>query len=989
MTATTKKGSLSDLLPIALLLTVCVCAEAANLTVPGQFPSIQSAADAASSGDTIRIAAGTYYENIVIAGKALTFTSEDGANFTIIDGNSAGPVITSDSDLTLIGFTIRNGENFSGGGVLMNSGGHLALRDNWFTKNVGQYGIAVFAANLDSLELVRNRFTKNRYVFRNPGSNSSAGYVLRLEVLGNQSSQLTDNLIADNELIGASAAGIWVQGVDLVVDDNEISSNTSNGLNGVVGTFNQGVRLNFNRIIGNDGIGMWLNNASDLATRNLVRGQRGGGALVKGGQFLGNFIEYNQDSGVEVWQGTVAQNFIRFNQAINEGGGIKARSGGSHLNNNVIFSNSAQLRGGGIWIGDMAATSPIYVTNNLLVSNIMVDQSFGRGTGIHMEWNVFGDVANNFIYSITPGGMVWCDKPLQSGVFRNNNVWPAGAQSIAYGGTCPGQTGNAGNISQNVQLLGTTHVAIPLGSSPTIDAGDPVAVDASLSDFDGIARPIDGNQNGLAYPDMGATEHDPQGVIKLDSEFYEFSENSGSVNIKACRVGGTLGQVSAQLSTIEGTAKANVDYDPVSTSITFSSGEQGCLRSITINLYNNGVRGSAKRFNLRLSEPTGGAQTGREVPVWITDNEGHNAQSYVPLIPGTSWQYLVNGAALETFSVLNQTQVFNGVAAQALQQPDGGILYATNDGDGYIEHASLGSVNQFLSPGVKLLSAEPYIGETISINGTMTVTTQGIVFQYPYNFTSTVEAIETMTFPHGFGEHDALKVRLQLSVSGNSQGVAINAQTTETSWLVKGIGPIKEIQETINFINNTTTTDTRELFVHTAPDNDGDGLDVVEEILNDTNPYSSDTDGDGLSDNVEVVVHKTDPLLVDSDADGLPDTFEIVLGQVHPTRPDSDFDGLSDGDEINVYSTAPDNIDTDGDGLIDGDEVNLHATDPLNADTDEDGYSDNAEVVAGTDPNDAASFPSQIREIPVLPATAFYFLVFVFFWVFRQVFTFR
>jgi hypothetical protein len=49
-------------------------------------------------------------------------------------------------------------------------------------------------------------------------------------------------------------------------------------------------------------------------------------------------------------------------------------------------------------------------------------------------------------------------------------------------------------------------------------------------------------------------------------------------------------------------------------------------------------------------------------------------------------------------------------------------------------------------------------------------------------------------------------------------------------------------------------------------------------------------------------------------------------------------------------------FDSDGDGLIDLDEVQLFHTDPKVADTDKDGMPDGAEVRAGTDPNNPASY---------------------------------
>lgn len=59
---------------------------------------------------------------------------------------------------------------------------------------------------------------------------------------------------------------------------------------------------------------------------------------------------------------------------------------------------------------------------------------------------------------------------------------------------------------------------------------------------------------------------------------------------------------------------------------------------------------------------------------------------------------------------------------------------------------------------------------------------------------------------------------------------------------------------------------------------------------------------------------------LDSDADGLSDTREIQLG-TDPYSPDTDKDGLFDRDEVEIYKTNPLNPDTDGDGYLDGAEV--------------------------------------------------------------------
>lgn len=145
-----------------------------------------------------------------------------------------------------------------------------------------------------------------------------------------------------------------------------------------------------------------------------------------------------------------------------------------------------------------------------------------------------------------------------------------------------------------------------------------------------------------------------------------------------------------------------------------------------------------------------------------------------------------------------------------------------------------------------------------------------------------------------------------------------------------------------------------------------------------------DSDGDGISDRVEIAgwvtesgtVYVTDPKTSDTDRDGLTDSEEageivsddgksvVYKGLSDPTKPDSDGDGLDDKTEIDgwkvasgaVYLTAPLIPDTDGDGLTDGEEagevsvnndgkdVYVGISDPTKMDTDSDGLDDKTEV---------------------------------------------
>src|SRR5271157_3313567 len=116
------RGATMSLVAVLTLVTPRV-ADAATIHVPTDQPTIQAAINAASNGDTVQVAPGTYHENINFMGKAITVTSTGGPQVTTINGGGVGSVVTfsTSEGLTslLNGFTVTNGSgtNYSGGGV--------------------------------------------------------------------------------------------------------------------------------------------------------------------------------------------------------------------------------------------------------------------------------------------------------------------------------------------------------------------------------------------------------------------------------------------------------------------------------------------------------------------------------------------------------------------------------------------------------------------------------------------------------------------------------------------------------------------------------------------------------------------------------------------------------------------------------------------------------------------------------------------------------
>lgn len=108
-----------------------------------------------------------------------------------------------------------------------------------------------------------------------------------------------------------------------------------------------------------------------------------------------------------------------------------------------------------------------------------------------------------------------------------------------------------------------------------------------------------------------------------------------------------------------------------------------------------------------------------------------------------------------------------------------------------------------------------------------------------------------------------------------------------------------------------------------------DGEIVEWEVTSD--PFLTDTDGDGLDDALEKSL-RLDPRDPDTDDDLLSDEFEFNVSFSEPRLQDTDGDGLDDGLEFTFFKTSPNFSDTDGDQIEDGDEILVASRDPRIAD---------------------------------------------------------
>ncbi len=151
-----KLGKTANLTPWMVILAILALASPARagttITVgPGggyDYSTIKQAINAASNGDTVVVADGNYTgtnnKNLNFNGKAITVQSENGPANCIIDceGNGRGFTFNSGegADSVVDGFTIRNGDVVSGGGIYFIGKSNPTITNCIISGNTGKYG---------------------------------------------------------------------------------------------------------------------------------------------------------------------------------------------------------------------------------------------------------------------------------------------------------------------------------------------------------------------------------------------------------------------------------------------------------------------------------------------------------------------------------------------------------------------------------------------------------------------------------------------------------------------------------------------------------------------------------------------------------------------------------------------------------------------------------------------------------------------------------
>ena len=508
--------------------------------VPQEYPTIQSAIDAAEDSDTVLVDAGTYFENINFLGKKIHVASHfildsDTTHIsnTVINGSQpsnpdSGSVVYfvtgEDTNSVLYGFTITGGSgtinqfapNFApkvGGGIYCFAGAkiqHNFITNNSIVHSDSAFGCGIFGAAFNDEHIIISNNVISGGSMEADGVWGGGIYVV---TSGQAHVVIADNNISKNTIIAGigSTAGAGIacessQATQIIFDiyGNTIANNKSVSISGFsygggVHMFAAPFRMKNNRIaynvIGNNtasyGSGMrFILCNNSLLDNNTFRSNR---YLERNTFSLGGGILMQNNNNV-----LIQNNLIIENTSI-EGGGlfIQTLTLANGANDDYNKNNVAALGGSAF-----STVTGLPNNHNFNVSNVASPLMINNTISRNYATNSGGAIYNQNTQSVVINSILWGNFTV-----RGSEIDViSGSVSVRHSNIQGGWTGD-GNI--DVDPFFADRVDFQLSdSSHCLGAGiDSIEIGgiwyvAPATDYGGNLRP---SPTG-SMPDMGAWE---------------------------------------------------------------------------------------------------------------------------------------------------------------------------------------------------------------------------------------------------------------------------------------------------------------------------------------------------------------------------------------------------------------------------------------------------------------------------------------------------